>query len=109
MSVPAVGISVTCDFQCTQCCPNKLRIFCCCCKVDSDEQADRPPLKHRVSKKRHKKKHPKVKPEEKDDGRTQYVCVHRSEENRTAAVAIAVAEASKEPEKPPPLVRCTIL
>lgn len=31
---PNVGVSVTCNTNCSHWCPRVLRIFCCCCKVD---------------------------------------------------------------------------
>jgi hypothetical protein len=31
---PNVGLSITCNTNCSHWCPRVLRIFCCCCTVD---------------------------------------------------------------------------
>jgi hypothetical protein len=38
MGIPAIGTSITVNSDCSQCCPRRLRIFCCCCSVDEDQQ-----------------------------------------------------------------------
>lgn len=34
---PNVGLSVTCNTNCSHWCPRVLRVFCCCCTVDEKQ------------------------------------------------------------------------
>jgi len=100
MSIPAVGLNLSCHSECVQCCPDKLNIFCCCFGATSESDADRPPRKRHFKKHNRRVAQPDVESDQKENpSKMQLVCYHTPAEHRTDAVAIAALKRHEEPPK----------
>lgn len=102
MSIPPVGINIDCHSECTQCCPQSLQVWFCCCHASSsnDEQhacaehkrESQPKIMHKKRAKRMRKKSFKSK---KSEQKSMSDTARRSDQ-----VAIKAVERHKKDDKP---------
>jgi hypothetical protein len=114
MSIPPVGINIDCHSECTQCCPQSLSVWLCCCHASSSGNDS--PHELTVQCDRHRKRQPSIEGKKKAKRVHKKRVEHKKAEkrntmddvaHRTDAVAVAAVERHKEPPTPP--VCCVIV